>query len=134
MTRTLLALLVLSTIAATGCSKRDAIPAAPTADLAAEGVIARLVEKQIEVRNEHGERIYFATLERRYFETALALWCFGHPQCGVVLDPGTSKRVEVAQIAGLNEASTEVIVFWWSDRPPGDGRATDVKQIVVRLR
>ena len=136
MSRRRALLLLLSGSIAISCSKRDAIPAGPVADLGAESIVARVDGGQLEIRNESSRRIYFATLERHYFETALALWCFGHSQCGVVLDPGRTARVEVAKIGGYNDRSTEAIVFWWPDRPDptGEAVASDVKQIVVRLR
>jgi hypothetical protein len=118
------------------CARGDTIPAAPTAELAAAGITARIDNGGVEIRNGSSERVYIATLERRYFETAFAIWCMGHPQCGVALDPGTTRRVELARISGYDTSSSEVIVFWWPDRPPpsGDEPPPPVTQIIVSIR
>jgi hypothetical protein len=81
-------------------------------------------------------RVYVSTLERRYFETALALWCLGHPQCGAAVDPGATRRVELTAIPGYNASSNDVIVFSWPDRPPpsGDEPPLPVTQIIVSIR
>jgi hypothetical protein len=129
-------LVLLIVLAPLACTRSEAIPLAPRADLTVWGVTATADGDQIAIRNGTSARIYFGTLERRHFESALAIWCFGHTRCGAAIEPGATTRVRIDQITGYNTAASEAIVFWWPDRPDpvGDQVAEDVSRIIVRLR
>ena len=136
MTGRAVMLVLLIVFAPVACTGSEAIPLSPRADLTVWGVTATAEGGEVSVRNGTSARIYFGTLERTHFETALALWCFGHSRCGVAVEPGATARVRVDQITGYSAAASEAIVFWWPDRPDptGDQVADDVSQIIVRLR
>ncbi len=129
---------VLLGLSSVACAASDPAPAesSPQADVSVQGVTARRDQHELVIRNGTSERIYVATLEHRYFQTELALWCFGGRGCGTIVQPGATMRVEIATIPGVNDASSEVAVFWWYDRAVMGGQAgfDGVKQIVVGVR
>jgi len=101
---------------AVGCSDSASLPSSPAdiARFAADGVAGRVENGVLEVRNGTSAPIIVAAVETRFFYTAFALWCFGHDQCGAVVDPEATVRIPVGDIPGYTTGASTVEVFWWT--------------------
>ncbi len=86
------------------------------------------------IRNTTGRPIVFATLDRQFFESVAASYCFGSASCGTDLAAADSTSIKTSSINGVTPTSHDVIVFWWytADVPPHQGGApAKVRQLVV---
>lgn len=92
---------------------------------------------QITIRNGTQRAITYAVVDRHFFETALASYCFGSAGCGTALAAGSSVSVAVSKIENVTASSRDAIVFhWYSDDVPSPqgGTPATVSQLVVALR
>ena len=107
------ALLILGAAVLLGCSDQ-----APGAN---EVIAVARAEGGIELQNSTDGPIVYTALERRYFETALALWgpCADLTTCR--LDPGEHAVIPFSAIAGYTPSATEAVVAWWRIVPDGKG-------------
>jgi len=121
------ALLILGAAALIGCSDQ-----APGAN---EVIAVARAEGGIELQNSTDGPIVYTALERRYFETALALWgpCADLTTCR--LDPGEHTVIPYSAIAGYTPSATEAVVAWWRIVPDGQGgeQVADPQTVFVVL-
>jgi hypothetical protein len=125
-------------VSLTACGGKEGPPTSPLTptQIVAEGITIDVVNERLVLRNTSAERIRFGALERVYFETLLASWCFGTDDCGSGLDAGQTASLQLSDIGGYTPAATELTVFWWPVRPdvPPDERHQLLRQVVIRVR
>jgi hypothetical protein len=107
------ALLFLGAGVLIGCSDQ-----APGAN---EVIAVARTDGGIELQNSSDGPIVYAVLERRYFETALALWGPCPDLMACRLDPGERAVIPYSDIAGYTPSATEAVVAWWRIVPDGTG-------------
>jgi hypothetical protein len=133
-------LLVLSALLCfIACSSRGEPPSSVDRQIQSQPgdtVSATRVGDHLVIHNATHRAVVFATLDRRFYETVAASYCFGTASCGTDLAAADSATVKMTEINGITPASHEIIVFWWytSDVPPHQsGPPAHVRQIVVTV-
>jgi hypothetical protein len=136
LTRRLLALVAVATLASCGSEKDPPSSPLTGSQIVAEGITIDVDTERLVIRNTSAERVRFAVLERVFVEQTLALWCFGSDECGTAIEAGRSATVRLAEIDGYSASAKELKVFWWPLRPdvPPDQKHQFLREVVVKIR
>jgi hypothetical protein len=98
----------------------------------ANGDVSWIVRgQQVEVSNETADTIRYALVGRGYYHTALAQFCFGSSNCGLLLPPRLTGVVSYLDIAGSAKPETEAMLIWWK---PAGAATVAVDTAIVTIR
>jgi hypothetical protein len=122
------------TAAGAGCSGQRELLSPARVVSESEGIRIASQGSEIVLDNRSAEPVRFAVVERDYFERALAIWSFGFGG-GTLVGVGKSGAVKLTDVPGYSNASREVMVFWWFDRPgaTNEEKAAGVRRVGVPL-
>jgi hypothetical protein len=139
MSKTTQLLILGALLTFTACSSRGEIPSSVNHQVppqASDTVTATRVGDHVVIRNSTKRPVVFATLDRQFFQTVAASYCFGSASCGTDLAAADSASVKTTSINGVGPTSQNIVVFWWytADVPPHQsGPPARVRQIVVPI-